>query len=204
MLKIYIANISVIAEEWWNIISLISKQNYILTISDNQITITSDKTLKYILWLNSFYYIINEENLLKLKDFKNNKTYTINIHNKYNELSSDIFINQHKKLSIKEKSIKDNIISNFNTYFPNLEYIATEYNTPLWNIDILSKDSQWIYHIFELKKKSTDINTIDQVIRYWKYFEDNNYNVVLYVLWIKNNNKNKDYAIEKNVKILEY
>ena len=201
-MKIIVATISLNNEYSNNI----SKQNFILHISDMQFLIMSNNTIRPILSIKNPFYIEYSNNQIIVLDNKKKIQYTVIIEKIYSEIeiNDNLFENSTTNtLSRKEDSVKQNVINNFKSYFPKSKILQTEYKTDYWNIDILAINEHWIYQIIELKKRSTDLNTIDQVVKYWKYFEENDADSLLYVIWVKNNGKNKKYALDSNVIILE-
>lgn len=207
MLKIFFAQISI----FWldnNIqINPINKENLILTITDEILKINKINSLNNLLAIKSPFFIKNNKKELIVKDPKKNITYKIIIHNIRNSIENDFIsknsITKNKQLLKQEDNVKQEIILNFQKYFPNIKIIKEEYITPYWNIDILGINNKGEYIIIEIKKRSTDTNTINQVSKYWDYFEENNKNYKLYVIWVKNNKKNKDYALKKEVIIID-
>ena len=183
----------------------ITKQNLIMHISDTQFLILSNNSIRPILSVKQPSYIdINDENISIYDDNKKIE-YNITISNIIDRIiiNDNILSLGNKSMKRQESNMKESILNNFNNYFSNSKILKEEYVTPYGNIDILAINKNGFYDIIELKKRSTDLNTIDQVIKYWKYFEESGKDVNLYVIWINNNNKNISYAKDHNVHIIE-
>lgn len=204
-MKFIIANINIIKIlEDNKIESSISKKILNIYMSDNQFIIFSDTKITPVISIkNPIYWFL--DNIIHVKWQKDKYSIKIEINKILSELIYDweywIIDNQLEK---KEKDLNNEIVSNFNSYFPNIKLIKKEYITPLWNIDILWIDNNWVYHIFELKKRQTDINTISQVLKYWSYFDDTWKKYQLYVIWIWKNKKNSEYAIKNWINVINF
>jgi len=207
MLKILFANISILGLNKDIQVNPINKEVLILTITNEILKINKINSLNNLLAIKHPFFIKNNEKEIIVKDIKKNITYKIIIHNIIDTIKNDFIYttnnSKNKRLLKQEDNVKQEIILNFQKIFPNIKIIKEEYITPYWNIDILGINNQWDYIIIEIKKRSTDINTINQVCKYWDYFEENNKNYKLYVIWVKNNKKNKDYALKKEVIIID-
>lgn len=183
--------------------------NGILHIIDTHISLFNWYQIKSIFNLKNYKIIKKEKDIIEIIEIKTKYKYIITIHEIIWEL--DIPINfekthqKHNSLKLSEDDVKKQVINNINKYISaEIININTEYVIDDWRLDILLLDKNWIYHIIELKKKETDLNTIDQCMRYWNFFDDIWITNKLYVLWIKNNETNKEYALKNNVKILEF
>lgn len=204
MTTIIIAQISILWASNTNINPII-KNTLIIHLSEDIFRIYNNKSLNNILWIRWPKYIKKSDKEIIVRDIKKQKEYKIVIHKQLNSINEKIDnIKLSQSIHKQEEDIKIDIINNFDKYFPNIKIIKTEYNTPYWLIDILWINNKWEYIIIELKKRSTDLNTIDQVSKYWDYFIENNKICIKYVVWIKNNWKNKEYALKKNVNIIDY
>jgi len=202
MLNIIIAKINIFSDKRLNVKL---NKTYILTLSKDIFTITSDKTLKPILAIKKPLYIKLNKDKFIIKDNKKDIIYTIEIIKEYKKLecSTEIISENKESIHLEEFNVKDYVLQNFKEIFPNFQLLKTEYVTPYWNIDILAISGDWRYKIIELKKKSTDLKTIDQVCKYWFYFDENEKDNDLFVVWINENKKNKEYALKKWVKIID-
>lgn len=202
-MNILVANISV----WYinnNNNKNITKKTLIMHISDMQFIIMSNNSIRPIIWIKNPVFIKNDNENIIVLDKTKNIEYNIFIHEIFEDISIwNVISSISMWISRKEKNMKENIINQFDVYFPECKILQTEYVTPYWNIDILAINKSWVYQVIELKKRSTDFNTIDQVVKYWKYFEESWKDFDLYVIWIKNNNKNNNYAIDSWVTIIE-
>lgn len=202
-MNILVANISV----WYinnNNNKNITKQTLIMHISDMQFIIMSNNSIRPIIWIKNPVFIKNDDENIIVLDKTKNIEYNIFIHEIFEDISIwNVISSISMWISRKEENMKENVINQFDVYFPECKILQTEYVTPYWNIDILAINKSWVYQVIELKKRSTDFNTIDQVVKYWKYFEESWKDFDLYVIWIKNNNKNNNYAIDSWVTIIE-
>jgi len=202
-MNILVANISV----WYinnNNNKNITKQTLIMHISDMQFIIMSNNSIRPIIWIKNPVFIKNDDENIIVLDKTKNIEYNIFIHEIFEDISIwNVISSISMWISRKEENMKENVINQFDVYFPECKILQTEYVTPYWNIDILAINKIWVYQVIELKKRSTDFNTIDQVVKYWKYFEESWKDFDLYVIWIKNNNKNNNYAIDSWVTVIE-
>lgn len=115
---------------------------------------------------------IKQTNKIIINDYLSYKTKIRKINYLYNQYqnSNDVFCEdlfnchwniswylhfqkERKKIQKNlEKEYQKEIIKNFNKYFPNFIFIKDEYIIKDWRIDILAKNKDWVYIIFELKQ----------------------------------------------------
>lgn len=187
---------------------------WIIHILEGHISIFDYIHLKPIYSIKDYEIIFWKETELRFRDIKTNTLYDLKFNiNDYNIQCINIiptktsFWKQEKiKLNLVEDDIRNNVLLNIKRYFPDIDISQTfiEFPIDLGRIDILFTDYALKYHIIEIKKKDTNFNTIDQVLRYWEYYRDIWVEVELYVIWVENTYENREYAEARWVKIIEF